>query len=411
MAEANGTSPITVTGLPQITLYARVASINSQGVGDFSANSLPATPTAAGSTTYTRFKTAMAAVAAATGYCRVGLLGDSTTGGARALGPAANAVRTESPVVYLKDRFNAVQARPTIASSWVGDQSFGVTNTLSPYAYDTRMTSPDGVGWTYTSPSPRTVAGSMMFNPANDTKRFGFLPEVPVDTIDVYYPLNTTLGAFTLARVGGSTVPVSQVGTNGTQKATFTGTLNSVDPLYAQRTSSTGSAYIYAMDAYNSAIKSVRLYGMGWSGGKVADWILTVNGFDPLPALLSLNLDLVFIRPGINDAVAGTAPATFKAQLVTLVDALLAAGTNVVLATQYPSNVASASQAVQNALAQQVRDVASERGLALQDTHAEWVDWTTANSLGDMADNLHANKQGLTKSVVKTADLLIGLAA
>lgn len=48
MAEANGVSPITLTGLPKIPLYARVASINSVGLGLLSAVSQTATPTGTG---------------------------------------------------------------------------------------------------------------------------------------------------------------------------------------------------------------------------------------------------------------------------------------------------------------------------------------------------------------------------
>lgn len=357
---------------------------------------------------YIRFAASMTNVASGAGYARVGLMGDSTTAGARALGPAANAVRTESPVVYLKTRLNLVQSLPTIATSWIGDQSFGVTNTLTNYAYDARQTQPDGASFTYTNPSPRTVAGSMLANSAN-ANRFGFLPEAPCDTFDIYYATNTTLGTFNVTRTGSTLVPVSQVGASGVAKLTFTGPLSGSDPLYIAR--ATLGAYLIGTDAYNSSVKSIRLFGIGWSGGKVADWIVNVTGFDPLPALLALNLDLVLIRPGINDAVAGTAPATFKNQLATLVDALIAAGTNVALATQYPSNIASAPQATQDAIAQQVRDVATERGLSVRDTYSEWGTWVAANALGYMADNLHPNKAGYEAEAVQSTTFILGLAA
>jgi hypothetical protein len=354
---------------------------------------------------YARSKAAVAAVSSGTGYARIGLLGDSTVGGARALGPAANAVRTECPVVYLKTRLNLVQSLPTIATSWIGDQSFGQTNTLTNYAYDARLSQPDGAGFAH-SGLTRTVAGSMMQNNAN-TFRMGFLAEDAVDTFDVYYAVNTTLGSFNITRTGSTLVPVSQAGTSGTGKTTLVGTLSSSNPLYVARNA--GGAYIIGTDAYNSAIKSIRLFGLGWSGGKVSDWIVSTQGFDPLPALVALNLDLVLIRPGINDAVSGTVPATFKTQLATLVDTLIAAGTNVALATHYPSNIASATQAVQDVIAQQVRDVATERGLALRDTYADWGTWVAANALGYMSDNLHPKKAGYEAEAVSTATFLLGV--
>lgn len=355
---------------------------------------------------YATWRAKLAGAQAGTNYVRAGLLGDSTTGGARALGPAANAVRTESAVVYLKEQLTLVQGVPVVATSWIGDQSFGVTNTLTSYAYDARQSQPDGAGYAYTNPSPRTVAGSMMFNSTNGN-RFGFLPELPVDTFEVYSATNTTLGSFNLSRVGSSTVLVNEAGTSGVLKTVFTGPLSGTDAIYAARVSA--GTYLIGMDAYNSSIKSIRLFGMGWSGGKMSDLIASATGFDPLPALIALHLDLVLIRMGINDGVVGTAPATYKAQLGTLVDALIADGTNVVLATHYPSNFASASQAVQDAIAQATREVATARGLRVIDTYATWGSWTAANALGDMSDNLHPNKQGYTKAAAETAAFLLTL--
>lgn len=404
LGSATTVDVITPNDLP-VTATARAN--NGEGAGPVSAVSNSVTPVTAPNA-YQRFKNSLASVAAGTGYSRAGLLGDSTVAGARALGPAANAVRTESPVVYLKTQFNLVQGLPTIASSWIGDQSFGMTNGLTNFAYDTRLSQPDGVGYAFTNPSPRTVAGSMMFNSTN-ANRMGFLPEVPCDTFDIYYPTNTTLGTFNATRTGSTLVPVSQVGSSGMAKLTFTGPLNGADPVYVARASA--GTYIIGIDAYNSTVKSIRLFGMGWSGGKVADWISNTTGFDPLPALIALHLDLVLIRPGINDAVAGTAPATFKTQLATLVDALIADGTNVALATHYPSNIASAPQSTQNAIAQQVRDVAAERGLSVRDTYAEWGTWVAANALGYMSDNLHPNKSGYEAEAASSATFILGLAA
>lgn len=356
-------------------------------------------------TNYDRVRTARAAVAAGTGYSREGWMGDSTQVGARALGPAANSDRSESPIVYLKTQINLVQSLPTLCTNWIGDQSNGQTNTLTLFAYDARMSQPDGAGYAH-SGLTRTVAGSMMQNNAN-TARIGFLPEVACDTFDLYYAINGSLGISSITRTGSTAIPVNQAGTSGVGKATLTGTLSSSNPLYVARTS--GGSYIIGCDAYDSTVKSIRLFSLGWSGGKVSDWIVSTQGFDPLPALVALNLDLVTIRPGINDAVAGTAPATYKAQLATLVDTLLAAGTNVALATHYPSNTTSASKATQDAIAQATRDVANERGLAIRDTYAQWGTWVAANSLGYMSDNLHPLKAGYQAEAVGSSTFTLGV--
>lgn len=355
---------------------------------------------------YLRTRTAMAGVAAGTSDFRVVWAGDSTEAGARTLGGAANSFRANSPCVYRKAALVAAQALPVSINNWLGDQSFGVTNTYTLLAYDTRLSAPDGAGFAH-SGTTRTVAGSMQQNNAN-TARLAFTPEDPCDTFDVYYAINTSLGAFSITRTGSTAVPVNQAGTSGVGKATITGALNT-NAVAVARTS--GGAYIIGMDAYNSTVKSIRMYSAGWSGGKIADWIVSTQGFDPLPALIALNPDLVIVRPGINDAVANTAPATYKSQLATYVDSLRAAGIDVAVATHFPSNTSSASKAIQDVIAQMTRDVANERGLAIRDTYAHWGSWVFSNSLGWMADNLHPLEAGSQAEAVSSTKFLLKLAA
>lgn len=356
---------------------------------------------------YLRTRTAMAAVAAGTGDFRVVWAGDSTEPGARALGPAANSFRTNSPAVYRKTALTAAQALPVTTSNWLGDQSFGQTNSYALTAYDTRITLPDGAGYTH-SGTTRTVAGSMQQNNVN-TNRLAFLPEDNYDTCDLIYATGPGLGAGSFTRSGSTAVPFNQAGTSGVAKVTITGALSTSIGVAVARTS--GGSYIIGMDAYNSTVKSIRMYSAGWSGGKIADWIVSTTGFDPLPALVALNPDLVIVRPGINDAVANTAPATYKAQLATYVDTLLSAGINVALATHYPSNVASASKAIQDVIAQMAREVAAERGLMLRDTYLNWGSWVNSNSLGYMADNLHPLELGYQTEAVSSVKFLMRVAA
>lgn len=118
-------------------LTLRVTATNT--FGTLVSTSDPVTLAAAPVNPYARFQAAMAAVSANTGYAKIGLLGDSTQAGARANGNGQAPVRIESPVVYTKDEFNRVQARPAIASNFIGDQSFGMTNAVTNYAFDSTL--------------------------------------------------------------------------------------------------------------------------------------------------------------------------------------------------------------------------------------------------------------------------------
>jgi len=353
---------------------------------------------------YPRWRAALARVAGNTGYAKAMLLGDSTTAGALAAGAGTQPNRAQTPYVYLRDRLRVTQGLPVLATSWVGDQAYFKTNAISMYAYDSRFSQPDGAGYSASS-SVLTVAGGTVVNTAN-ANRLGFLAEEAVDTFDVYYALNTGLGTFNLTRVGSASTPVSQVGTSGTGKTTLVGALSSTDALYAARSS--GGTYLIATDAYNSAVKSIRILQAGWSGGKVADWATAVTGFDPLPAAKAMACDLYLIRPGINDWATGTSLSAFRASLEALVDGLLTVG-DVALLTPYPSNVSVASQAVQQSFVDVIKDVASVRGLKVDDTFAAFGTWVAANAAGYMADNLHPKEAGYQAAANTCATFMLTL--
>ena len=411
----SASAPVNADGKPNNTLYFQTGLANglvamflkTGGTYIPIGSATPADPA------YARIRSALAAVSAGTGYAKVGLLGDSTMAGAKA-GPSGAAVRTSTPVTFLRDRLLATQSRPAIASNWIGDQRFAVTNSIDPYTFDTRFSQPDGAGFIATTgATPVSVAGSLLVNTAT-ANRTGFLPEVATDTTDVYYAVNTTLGAFSITRNGGSTVPVNQAGTSGMGKTTYSSPLNSVDPIYISRTS--GGAYVIGMDSYNSAIKSIRLFGLGWSGGRAADWAGTLTGFDPLNGLVALGLDLVVARFGTNDisipgaTATSTDPAAYQASINKILDALIGAGTNVILATHYPMNTSVTSQAVQDTYAGYVRSIANVRGLKVHDTYARVGTWAAANSAGKVFDNLHPNTAGYQDDAAALAALLLTLA-
>jgi hypothetical protein len=253
----------------------------------------------------------------------------------------------------------------------------------------------------------------MMSNTTN-AFRLGFLPEVATDTTEVYWASNAGLGAFSLIRNGGTSTAVNQAGAAGVGKTVYSSPVNSVDPIYATRTS--GGTYIIGMDSYNSAIKSVRLFGLGWSGGRAAQWALTTTGFDPLNGLLALNLDLVVMRFGTNDIsipgapTTSTDPTAYQASINKMLDALAAAGTNVILATHYPMNTTVTAQAVQDTYAGYVRSIATARGLKMHDTYARVGTWAASNAAGKMFDNLHPNTAGYQDDTVALAALILTLA-
>ncbi len=352
---------------------------------------LPQTGTGAlNASRYTRLKAALDRVRNKTGYAKIGLVGDSTRVGAYARTTSAGAAaladaRSASPTVYMTAALSSFDL-PVIAASFVGNQNVTLNSSTTP-AYDPRVSYGAGA---WGSGVTATVAGSFQQN-STDTIAMTFLPTEPVDRFDVYYPTNAGLGSFQITRTGDTgSGTISQAGTAGVAKYTFSGALGNTNALNIARVA--GGAYIMAVDAYNSAEPSVRMFNIGWNGGVTADWINTATAFAALPGLLALGLDAVNIQPGINEWNTSVPPATFQANLLALVDALLPT-TDVWLTTPYPSQNSSFTLAVQKQYVDAIYAVAALRGLAVNDIWRKVGSYERANSFGYYSNNLHPNLQ------------------
>lgn len=337
---------------------------------------------------YTRSRAAFKALQAGLSSMKVGCIGDSTQAGAYALGngtPVAGN-RAVSHIAYFATAMNMAGV-PAIDASFVGDQNVTL-NAGTIATYDPRVTL--GVGWG--TSTVNTAGGFAIFN--NSTvNALTFLPNEPVDTFDVYYATNNTgLGQFTVSRSGDTTSGVidSNVAA-GVGKLTFTGTLGNTAALSIQRNGTGAGVYIIAIDAYNSAEKSMRCLNIGWNGGKVSDWNTAVTAFDPLPAVKALACDFYILTTGVNEWNNAVPVATYQSTLDSYVASLLAVG-DVMLATGYPSQNTSFTIGVQKPYIDAIYAVGAKYGLAINDVWRRVRNWERANSLGYYSNNLHPNK-------------------
>ena len=140
-------------------------------------------------------------------------------------------------------------------------------------------------------------------------------------------------------------------------------------------------------------MKRARVINAGWGGARIADWITTDQPYRAYGSIPAAAPDLSVVCLTINDWNAGTAVATYKAGLGTLVDRCLTTG-DVLLMTGCPSDPAQgkASYAAQAALRDAVFEVAATRGLAAP------IDGTAlfggSFAAGLMFDSVHPNAAG-----------------
>ncbi|MET3835922.1 lysophospholipase L1-like esterase [Brevundimonas sp. UYEF29] len=254
-------------------------------------------------------------------------------------------------------------------------------------AYDPRVTL--GVGW---GVNALTGMGGKLFSGAgSSTGVWSFQPDRPVDRFDLWAVTNTALGVLTVETDGAVRATVNTTKAAAMEVATvaFPETAGPVSVRWA----SGGAVFIAGGVAWRSDVKRARVINAGWGGARIADWITTDQPYRAYGAIPAAAPDLSVVCLTINDWNAGTAVATYKAGLVTLVDRCLTTG-DVLLMTGCPSDPAQgkASYATQSAIRDAAFEVASTRGLAAPIDGAALFGGTFAGGL--MFDSVHPDAAG-----------------
>lgn len=254
-------------------------------------------------------------------------------------------------------------------------------------AYDPRVTL--GAGWGVNTLTG--MGGKLFSGAASSTGMWSFQPDRPVDRFDLWAVTNTALGVLTVETDGAvrATVSTTKAASMEVTTVAFPETAGPVSVRWA----SGGAVFIAGGVAWRSDVKRARVINAGWGGARIADWITTDQPYRAYGSIPAAAPDLSVVCLTINDWNAGTAVATYKAGLGTLVDRCLTTG-DVLLMTGCPSDPAQgkASYAAQTALRDAVFGVAATRGLAAPIDGTALFGGGFANGL--MFDSVHPNAAG-----------------
>ncbi|WP_295215264.1 SGNH/GDSL hydrolase family protein [uncultured Brevundimonas sp.] len=254
-------------------------------------------------------------------------------------------------------------------------------------AYDPRVTM--GAGWSVTALTG--MGGKLFSGAASSTGFWSFQPNGPVDRFDLWAVTNTALGVLTVETDGvmRATVNTTKAASMEVTTVAFPETTGPVSVRWA----SGGAVFIAGGVAWRSDVKRARVINAGWGGARIADWITTDQPYRAYGSIPAAAPDLSVVCLTINDWNAGTAVATYKAGLVTLVDRCLTTG-DVLLMTGCPSDPTQgkASYATQAAIRDAVFEVAATRGLAAPIDGTALFGGSFAGGL--MFDSVHPNAAG-----------------
>ncbi|KQP48092.1 hypothetical protein ASF31_01765 [Brevundimonas sp. Leaf280] len=254
-------------------------------------------------------------------------------------------------------------------------------------SYDPRVTM--GAGWGVNALTG--MGGKLFSGAASSTGVWSFQPDGPVDRFDLWAVTNTALGVLTVETDGAvrATVNTTKAASMEVTTVAFPETTGPVSVRWA----SGGAVFIAGGVAWRSDVRRARVINAGWGGARIADWITTDQPYRAYGSIPAAAPDLSVVCLTINDWNAGTAVATYKAGLGTLVDRCLTTG-DVLLMTGCPSDPAQgkASYAAQTALRDAVFDVAATRGLAAPIDGTALFGGSFAGGL--MFDSVHPNAAG-----------------
>lgn len=254
-------------------------------------------------------------------------------------------------------------------------------------AYDPQVTM--GAGWGVNALTG--MGGKLFSGAASSTGVWSFQPNGTVDRFDLWAVTNTALGVLTVETDGlvRATVNTTKAAAMEVATVAFPETAGPVSVRWA----SGGAVFIAGGVAWRSDVRRARVINAGWGGAKIADWITTDQPYRAYGSIPAAAPDLSVVCLTINDWNAGTAVATYKAGLGTLVDRCLTTG-DVLLMTGCPSDPAQgkASYAAQAALRDAVFEVAATRGLAAPIDGTALFGGSFAGGL--MFDSVHPNAAG-----------------
>jgi hypothetical protein len=246
--------------------------------------------------------------------CKIGLIGDSTGMGYGGL-----------PNNFLQHSITAYMAQALAAAGYNStyDSNFGTgneNNSDSRLVMTGNTSAPIGslAGGAY----QLSAAGTLLFTPNNAW-----------DTVDILGYNQNGIGPMSLI-AGSVTTPFgtlnqTQLGVNPTIQTFSTGAAPAVQTLSIGWTS--GSIDVLGIICYNSKAPAIEVYNFAGGNQPSATYASTSPAYGALNAILQTGVQAVFYELGINDGITNVTPAAFGTNVLSCVNALQAAGIEVIL--------------------------------------------------------------------------------
>jgi hypothetical protein len=320
-------------------------------------------------------------------------IGDSNTMGWDVLGGGIHRRAMAYPRM-LAARLNR-NLLPANETSFFG-QAITTTTVATYNDYDPRISF--GSGWGINGV---TSLGGQAFANSSTTNALTIEPGRSWDRVELYVALGSA-ATFTLDVGGG--VSSFTPATGSIQRIVYDATPGE-NVLNIKRVS--GDVQIIGGFFHDSADPSLCVLNMGRSGWRASDWTATTNFYSPLSAVLAVlgseTLATVVLELGLNEWNQNINPATYKANMATMIVALMAKA-DVVLQISLPPS--GAKTYAWGAYVQAVYELAATYNLSVHDMTSRLIDFTTASADGFATTALHLSAQGQADKAIGLSNLL-----
>ena len=334
---------------------------------------------------FKNYRKALAAVRAGTGFCDIAFYGDSTTfgSGSGSANPPTNGLVKR--LQALLNSWHVPAAEGTIfAQQWSG---------TSPV--DTRWTL--GAGWSWTAGTNFGLAKKCNLGaPTTATGSLALAPGFVFDSFRVLYAQGGATGSTAINVDGGATL--ATLNTSGANGVAWSPTYTVARAVHTINfgAPTVNTVFIIGVQAWDSTTPAVRLSNGGVPVSATQDWIDNGTWGSMPTAFAGAAPNLAIIDLGINDAQSGTALATTRANLVTLIQSAQAANVDLILASMVPTAEAVLAGITnsERAISQTLLSLALQYNCGFISKMDRWTDWATSNGLGLYSDNFHPNGLG-----------------
>jgi len=361
------------------TVYSQVIASSDTGVSDVSGSSGSTTPISSGGTGATTtsqaianlnnsallpvFEAKMQILRANQGRVRVLFAGDSTM---------VSGVNPDVGVPY------------TLANAFtnMGLAASADYASAGTFSVDTQRIT---IGSSWTLDSTYKTAGGDTYKASTTTNGITFTPQQTVTTGRLWYLTNPGGGTVSIdMQVNGASVAIQSVSTNAAAGiASLDVTSGSTafnNVTLVVKYVSGGQVNIFGIEAWNGNAVSIINTSMG--GSAIADWNTSTNAYSWRNAIIAMAPDLIVFNPGVNSMPA-VSLGTYQTQIEQFIDAVKAAGIDLLMLTPVPQNPTDGthnnSVALQDSYVAVNRAVAAAKAVPLIDVYQYFVSYAVSS--------------------------------